>query len=56
MEGLWGLITIVGPILLAAAILYAVVTNRRRTKAQVDRTERATREQYERTDPESGGR
>lgn len=56
MERLWGVITIVGPILLAAALLYAIVTNRKRSKAQRDLTERATREQYERTDPESGGR
>jgi hypothetical protein len=45
--------TIVGPILLAAVILYAVITNSRRSKAQRDLTERATREQYEKPD-ESG--
>ncbi len=56
MEGLWGLITIIGPILLAAAILYAIVTNRKRSKEQRNLTEHATREQYERTDPKSGGR
>ncbi len=56
MGGLWGLITIVGPILLAAAILYAIVSNRKRSKAQRDLTERATHDQYERTDPKSGGR
>jgi hypothetical protein len=50
MEGLYGTMTIVGPILLAAVILYAVITNSRRSKAQRDLTERATREQYEKPD------
>ncbi|WP_156680306.1 hypothetical protein [Sphingomonas profundi] len=57
MEGLWSLITIVGPILLAAVLIYALVTNRRRTRAQVERTEEATRRQYEAPDgPDSGQR
>ena len=40
--GLWGIMTIVGPILLAAVLLWAIMHNRT-SKAQKDRTEEATR-------------
>jgi hypothetical protein len=50
MESMYGIMTIVGPILLAAALIYGLVTNSRRSKAQRDLTERATREQYEKPD------
>ena len=48
-ETLQGLMIIVGPILLAAAILWAVLNNRG-TKAEVQRTEDATRELYDAQD------
>ncbi|MDB5683592.1 MAG: hypothetical protein JWM38_2162 [Sphingomonas bacterium] len=53
MDGssLWGLLTVVGPILLAAVLLWALLHNRR-TRAENDRTEAATHELYERTDRE----
>lgn len=46
MEGIYGIMTIAGPILLGAVLLWAIVNNRQ-TKAQERETERATRELYE---------
>jgi hypothetical protein len=44
MGGLWALITILGPILLGLALLYAILRNRARaSRRDIDRTERATR-------------
>jgi FtsZ-interacting cell division protein ZipA len=40
--GLWGIMTIVGPIVLAAILLWAILNNRT-SKAQKDRTEAATK-------------
>jgi len=37
--GLWGLATIVGPILLIAVIIWAMMRNRGGTKREVDRAE-----------------
>lgn len=54
MDSLYGIMTVVGPILLAAALLYGVITNRRRSKAERDLTERATREQYQQPDVSGG--
>ena len=48
-SGLQGLMVIVGPILLAAAIAFAIFNNRR-SKAAEDRTEQATRRMYEEQD------
>jgi hypothetical protein len=45
------LMTIVGPILLAAAIIWAILHNKG-TKAEVQRTEDATREMYAAQDAE----
>ena len=51
MDGssLWGVINIVGPLLLGAVLLWAVLNNRR-SRAEKRRTEEATRERYEQTD------
>jgi hypothetical protein len=46
---LQGLMVIVGPLLLAAVILWAVLNNRG-TRAEVQRTEDATREMYDAQD------
>lgn len=46
----WSLITIIGPILLAAVILFAVIRNRQSSKASVRRTEAATRDLYQEQD------
>ena len=51
----WGLMTIVGPILLALALLWALLHNRRSSQ-QKARTERATRELYEQSDREDKAR
>ena len=40
--GYWSLLTIIGPILLAAAIAWALLRNRKLSKGDLDRTERAT--------------
>ncbi|TZG24882.1 hypothetical protein [Sphingomonas montanisoli] len=40
----WSIITIVGPLLLGLALAYAVIRNRRMTRAQNDLSERATRQ------------
>lgn len=55
---LWGIATIVGPILLAAALLWAMLHNRG-SKRDVQRTEDATRRMYDeqaRTDAAREGR
>ena len=46
----WSLLTIVGPILLAIVLLWAVLKNRKARPEDVDRTERATRELYQEED------
>lgn len=52
---LWGLMTIVGPILLGLALLWALLHNRR-SREEKARTERATRELYEQSDREDKAR
>lgn len=48
MGGLWALVTILGPILLGLALLYAILRNRTRSgRRGLDRTERATRRMYQ---------
>ena len=54
----WGLLTIVGPALLAVVILWAVLRNRGASRGDRDRTEQATHDLYrqeeaERRDPDS---
>ena len=44
MEGLWPLVTVVGPILLLAVIVWAYVRNRTADRASVARAERGARE------------
>jgi hypothetical protein len=46
----WALINIVGPLLLVIAIAWAVLKNRKSTRAEIDRTERATRDLYKAED------
>ena len=46
----WSIMTIVGPLLLAGVILWALLRNRRATRSDIDRTERATREPYKEED------
>ena len=46
---LWSIITIVGPLLLIAAILWAALRNRR-SKVSPDETDRATRDLYKEED------
>lgn len=46
MERLWPLITVIGPILLAAVILYAILRNRLTSASERSRTERATKALY----------
>lgn len=45
MESIYGLMTIIGPIVLGAVLLWAIFNNRR-TRAEEQRTEDATREMY----------
>src|SRR4051812_15035425 len=44
--GYWAIINIVGPLLLAAVLLWVLLRNRRGRGADVDRTEQATRDLY----------
>jgi hypothetical protein len=44
--GNWAIINIVGPLLLAAVLLWALLRNRRVRKEDVDRSEHATRDLY----------
>jgi hypothetical protein len=46
----WSLLTIVGPILLFAVILWATLRNRKSTPREIERTEEATRELYKEED------
>lgn len=51
LGSLWGLLTIVGPIVLIVALIWAVSRNRV-SKAQEARTEAATAAQYDRASAE----
>jgi hypothetical protein len=52
---LQGILVILGPILLAAAIAWAMLRNRG-SRADIERTEAATRERYEQQDREDKAR
>jgi len=43
----WGVMTIVGPLLLAAVLLWAVLRNRKTRRGDVGRSERGTRDVYD---------
>ncbi|MBN2970767.1 hypothetical protein JW805_01890 [Roseomonas aeriglobus] len=45
--GIWSILTIVGPLVLIAVLAWAVMTNRRSRSAE-QRTEEATRANYDR--------
>jgi hypothetical protein len=55
MSSIQGLMVVVGPILLAIAIAWAIFNNRG-TKREVAQTEAATRENYDRQDREDKAR
>lgn len=44
--GSWGIINIVGPLLLAAVLLWVLLRNRKARNRDVNRTEQATRDLY----------
>jgi hypothetical protein len=44
--GNWAIINIVGPLLLAAVLLWALLRNRKARRQDVDRTEQGTRDLY----------
>jgi hypothetical protein len=44
--GSWGIINIVGPLLLAAVLLWVLLRNRKARNKDVDRTEQGTRDLY----------
>ena len=46
----WGLITIVGPLLLLLVLAWVLIRNRKTSQADVDRTEQATRDLYREED------
>lgn len=49
--GIWSLAVIIGPILLIIVLLWAILRNRASaTRSNIEHTERATRELYERED------
>ena len=48
-DGIWGIVIVIGPILLAAAIIWAMVNNRQ-TRRGAARTEAATRDLYREQD------
>ncbi len=53
MGGIWGFATIIGPIILVCAIAWALLRNKKdTTQADLDHTERATRDLYDRADAE----
>ncbi|HLL29944.1 MAG TPA: hypothetical protein VK403_03005 [Allosphingosinicella sp.] len=44
--GSWGIITIIGPLLLAAVLLWALLRNRKSRRSDANRTEQGTRDLY----------
>jgi hypothetical protein len=46
----WSLLTILGPILIVVVVLWAILRNRKSTRADIDRTEAATRDLYQEED------
>jgi hypothetical protein len=46
----WSLITIVGPLLLALVVLWAMLKNRKSSRGEIDRTEQATHDLYKKED------
>jgi hypothetical protein len=44
--GNWAILNIVGPLLLAAVLLWALLRNRKSRNRDVDRTEQGTRDLY----------
>ena len=47
--GIWTVLTIIGPLLLIAALAWAMLNNKRKPR-DIARTEQATRENYKRQD------
>lgn len=54
-SGLWSIATIIGPLLLIAIIIWAVLSNRRSPREEA-RTEQETRRLYDRLDAEDKAR
>ncbi|MEH3045939.1 hypothetical protein [Sphingomonas adhaesiva] len=50
-DGLWSFVVIAGPIILALALLYAILRNRR-SRGEEARTEQATHDLYRETSAE----
>jgi hypothetical protein len=48
--GLWAIMNIVGPLVLAAVLLWALLRNRKAKPRDIERTEDATRELYRKED------
>jgi len=44
--GWWSLLTVLGPLLLGGVIVWALLKNRKAPKSEIDRTERATHQNY----------
>ena len=55
MNALYGIITIAGPILLAAVMFWAMIKNKQRSQRQKDLTEKATRDLYNEPDGPGSG-
>ena len=46
----WSLLTILGPLLIVAVVLFAVLKNHKSKRSEIDRTEAATRDLYKEED------
>ncbi len=46
----WAILNIIGPLLIVIALAYAVWRNKKSSRAEVDRTEQATRDLYRKED------
>ena len=54
MEGIWPIVTVLGPILLIGVLIWAFVRNRRSaSRAEIERAERGARELREEIEEES---
>ena len=52
ISGIWGWVPFIGGLILAAVLLFAVITNRRQPRDEIDRSERGARELREQIDRE----
>lgn len=56
MESLWSVMTVLGPVLLIAVLIWAFMRNRGGSQAEIDRAERGARDLREEIDQDEARR